>query len=203
VKLRVVKMSGYNRTHGFVGDLINQLSPNLRSLQSIYGYSFLGLLGEIEPFDVGVGTDMAFRCITLPESMHVPTAVWRRLQKILDSYGVKSFMYRHTNKKNKRMSRGLRLEFSGISDMQSFRLLIAMVKFFKKENISFSFSPSFNKAVGTKKVHDVLAGTLSEDLFFEHIFQELQKFHSQAASSFFYAPSPLITKLFQKNKWIK
>src|SRR4030095_5066859 len=154
VTLRVIKMSDYNRTDGFVGDLIYQLSPNLQSLQSVYGYSFLGLLGEIEPFDVGVGTDMAFRCITLPESMHVPAVVWRRLQKVISAYGVKSFMYYHHNN-NKRMSKGLRLEFSAISDMQSFKLLIAVLKFFKKENISFSFSASFNKAVGTKQVHDV------------------------------------------------
>jgi uncharacterized protein YbbC (DUF1343 family) len=192
VKLHVIKMSGYNRSHGFVGDLIHQLSPNLQSLQSVYGYSFLGLLGEIEPFDVGVGTHMAFRCIALPETMHIDPKVWQRLQPIFSSFGVKSVPYSHINKKNKRKSKGLRLEFSAMSDVRSFELFIAILQFFKKESIPFSFSAAFNKAVGTKDVQEVIAGTLSETEFFNRITDQLQQFHKRAHSSFFYQPEPVI-----------
>jgi uncharacterized protein YbbC (DUF1343 family) len=198
VKLHVIKMSGYDRSQGFVGDLVHQLSPNLQSLQSVYGYSFLGLLGEIEPFDVGVGTHMAFRCIALPEKMHIAPEVWQRLQAVLSSFGVKGVPYHHINKKNKRSSKGLRLEFSAMSDVRSFELFIAILQFFKKENIPFSFSAAFNKAVGTKDVQEVIAGTLSETEFFNRIARDLQQFHKRARSSFFYQVEPVVTMQIKK-----
>jgi uncharacterized protein YbbC (DUF1343 family) len=190
--LHVVKMKDYDRAQGFVGDLIHQLSPNLQSLQSCYGYSFLGLLGEIEPFDIGVGTHMAFRCIALPESMHVSHEVWNRLQLLLSSFGIKSFHYHHINPKNKRASRGLRLEFSDINDLHAFELFITILQFFKNEKITFSFSAAFNKAVGTKNVQELIAGTLSERLFFKQTHNDLQKFHKRARRSFFYQPVPVV-----------
>lgn len=190
VALHVVKMKNYDRKQGFVGDIIHQLSPNLQSLQSCYGYSFLGLLGEIEPFDVGVGTSMAFRCIMLPDALQVSPDVWKRLQEILSSFGVKSFPYHHTNKKSKKMNKGLRLEFSAISDLHAFELFIAILQFFKKEQIPFSFSASFNKAVGTKKVQEVIAGTLPAKTLFSEITKDLQQFHQRAQSSFFYDSFP-------------
>lgn len=191
--LHVVKMKNYDRSKGFVGDvLLQQLSPNLQSLQSCYGYSFLGLLGEIEPFDVGVGTHMAFRCIALPETMHVPHELWERLQTILSSFGVQSFAYHHINPKNKKKSRGLRLEFSEINDLHAFELFITILQFFKREKIQFSFSAAFNKAVGTKDVQELIAGNISERLFFRHIHRDAQKFHKRAQRSFFYQPAPVI-----------
>jgi len=198
VKLHVVKMSGYDRAQGFAGNFMHQLSPNLQSLQSVYGYSFLGLLGEVEPFDVGVGTPMAFRCILLPESIQIPAGMWKRLQELLTSFGVKSSLYQHTNKKNKRRTAGLRLEFSAISDLRSFELLIAILQFFKKENVQFSFSAAFNKAVGTKKVQELIAGTLSETEFFKQIADDLQQFHKRARRLFAYSPVPIITTIPKK-----
>jgi uncharacterized protein YbbC (DUF1343 family) len=186
ISLSVVRMKGYDRCQGFMGPFVHQLSPNLRSLQSCYGYSFLGLLGEVEPFDVGVGTSMAFRCITLPEKMNVIPAVWKRLQQLLNSFGVKSHLYHHTNPKNHRNSKGLRLEFSRISQLRSFELFIAIVQFFKQENIPFSFSAAFDKSVGTRKVQEVIMGTLPQDLFFEQIKSNLHQFYERAKSSFLY-----------------
>lgn len=194
VALHVVKMKNYDRSKGFVGELINQLSPNLQSLQSCYGYSFLGLLGEVEPFDVGVGTHLAFRCIMLPEAMKIDPGVWKRLEKVLATFGVKSFPYHHTNKKNKKMSKGLRLEFDDINELHAFELLITILRFFKKENISFSFSAAFNKAVGTKNVQELLAGNISRQEFFNHIYKDLRQFYSRAQSSFFYQPLPMIAR---------
>lgn len=180
MQLHVVPMKGYDRAQGFSGTFIHQLSPNLQSLPSCYGYSFLGLLGEIEPFDVGVGTPMAFQCITLPEAMNVLPQVWQRLQKLLATFGINSFLYRHVNPKNNRVSKGLRLEFSTINHLRAFDLFMKIMKFFKKEGISFSFSAAFNKAVGTKNVQDVIAGKMSERLFMKKVDDHIQKFKSRA-----------------------
>jgi len=192
VPLHVVKMRGYNRTNSFVKELLQQLSPNLQSLQSCYGYSFLGLLGEVEPFDVGVGTPMAFRCIALPENVHVPVSFWKKVQTLLSAYGVKSYTYRHLNAKTKKYSKGLRLEFSQINQVRSFELLIDLLLLCKNEHIPFSFSAAFDKAVGTRKVKEVIAGTLSKELFFVDINRELEQFKERAQTSFFYKPFPSI-----------
>jgi uncharacterized protein YbbC (DUF1343 family) len=190
-QLQVIRMENYDRTVGFMGNFIHQLSPNLQSLQSCYGYSFLGLVGEVEPFDVGVGTPMAFRCIALPKSMRVPKNVWKKVQALFKEYGVKSVFYKHTNPKNKKKSKGLRLEFNNISQLKSFELFIALLQLFKQENISFSFSAAFNKAVGTAKVQEVIGGTLGKDLFFTQINAELEEFYKRAEGLFLYAPVPI------------
>ena len=192
-QLHVIKMTNYDRSRGFVGELMHQLSPNLQSLQSCYGYSFLGLLGEVEPFDVGVGTHMAFRCITLPEMLHVPHEVWDKLQIILSSFDIQSFHYHHVNGKNKKKSRGLRLEFSDINNVHAFELFITILQFFKQEKIKFSFSASFNKAVGTPKVQELIAGKISERSFFQQIHADLQQFYKKARTTFLYEPLPTIT----------
>lgn len=200
VALRVVKMKNYDRAQGFVGELTQQLSPNLQSLQSCYGYSFLGLLGEVEPFDIGVGTPMAFRCITLPESMKVTPEVWNKLKKLLKFFGVKSFAYDHVNPKNNKACKGLRLEFSDMSNVHAFDLFIAVLQFFKKEEIPFSFSAAFNKAVGTPQVQEVIAGTLERQLFFNQITKDLQQFHQRARHAFFYKPEPIVAHWVKKTK---
>lgn len=191
VSLSVVPMVGYDRNIGFMGTFIHQLSPNLQSLQSCYGYSFLGLLGEVESFEVGVGTHMAFRCIALPVDKKVSQDVWRRLQTLFNSFGVKSFLYHHTNPKNNRKSKGLRLEFSDVSQLRSFELFIAILEFFKKEEIPFSFSASFNKAVGNVDVQKLCVGTIKKEEFFNNITQDLKGFADKAQSCFLYQPAPI------------
>lgn len=190
--LHIIKMKNYDRAQGFVGELINQLSPNLQSLQSCYGYSFLGLLGEVEPFDVGVGTNLAFRCIMLPEAMNINPTIWKKLQKILDAFGVKSYTHKHINKKNQKPYKGLRLEFNDINDLHAFELFVTILRFFKKENVPFSFSTSFNKAVGSKKVQDCINGDISRNQFFNDIYKDLRQFYKKAYSSFLYEPLPVI-----------
>lgn len=192
IPLHVIKMKNYDRNKGFIGELINQLSPNLQSLQSCYGYSFLGLLGEVEPFDIGIGTHLAFRCIMLPEAMDINPAIWHKLKKILKKFGIKSFPYHHINKRKQKMYKGLRLEFGDINELHAFELFITILRFFKKENIPFSFSAAFNKAVGIKKVQEVVAGTLSRQKFFKHLEKNLQTFYQRAQHSFFYQPWPTI-----------
>lgn len=186
IKLQVVRMSGYDRSQGFAGKFIQQLSPNLQSLPSCYGYSFLGLLGEIEPFDVGVGTSMAFQCIALPDTVTVPMGMWQRLQALLSTFGVNSFLYEHYNPKHNRVHKGLRLEFTNIGQLHAFSLFIAIMKFFKKEEIPFSFSAAFNKAVGTKDVQRVINGDMSERLFFKKVDEYIEKFKTRAAKLLLY-----------------
>lgn len=193
-QLHVVPMRNYDRTQGFMGNFLHQLSPNLQTLQSCCGYSFLGLFGEIEPFDVGVGTHMAFRCLAIPDATHCNQLIWQKAQKIFSLYGVKSFSYYHTNEKTKKLSKGLRLEFSLMSEVHSFQLFIALLQLFKREQIPFSFSAAFDKAVGTKNVKKLIAGEMTEEFFFATLQQDLLQFYQVARKSFFYKPYPKLQK---------
>jgi hypothetical protein len=146
----------------------------------------LGLLGEVEPFDIGVGTPMAFRCITLPKTVRVSKGMWQRLQTLLTSFGVRSFLYDHVNPKNNRATTGVRLEFDKVNELRSFELFIALLQFFKKEGIQLTFSAAFNKAVGTKNVQEVIAGTMSQHIFFKKVDKYLEKFRQRAKRFFLY-----------------
>ncbi len=75
--------------------------------------------------------------------------------------------------------------------MRSFELFIDMLLLFKQSNIAFSFSAAFDKAVGTRKVKEVIAGNMSKELFFIDVNRALQEFKQQAQKSFFYSPFPL------------
>jgi len=141
---------------------------------------------------VGVGTPMAFRCIMLPKKANASSGMWKKLQGLLLSYGVKSSRYHHVNPKTKKKNSGLRLEFSDVVTLRSFELFIDLLLFFKQENIGLSFSAAFDKAVGTKNVKAVVEGTLQKELFFAEINSSLYKFQQQAQFSFFYKPFPVM-----------
>jgi len=198
--LHIVPMHEYNRTHGYIGTLRKQLSPNLQSLQSCYGYSFLGLLGEIEPFDIGIGTHMAFRCILLPESLNISQSVWHKMQKTLSSYNITTLPYSHTNKKTKKLNKGLQLHFNDINNQHSFELLIELLQLCKAEGINISFSASFDKAVGTRKVKDVVTGTVSRETFSNSLNQDLRDFYKRARKSFLYKPFPHMQQPFNSSE---
>lgn len=173
VSLHVIPMTGYDNKRGFAGPFLHQLSPNLKSLQSCYGYSFLGLLGEIKPFDVGVGTPLSFQCVMLPKTIKIPTDMWKRLQDILQNYGIQSSPY--TTKK----SNGLRLIFNAINDLKSFDLLLDLVHFFKQEGIPLIFSPTFDKAVGTKAFREIIEGTSTKQELYQRIGNDLTDFREK------------------------
>ena len=68
--------------------LITYLSSGIRNLQSCYGYSFLGLLGEIKPFCIGLEKEKKFQAIMLSDKIMFSMQKWKELQNILNSFGV-------------------------------------------------------------------------------------------------------------------
>jgi len=189
-KLHVIKMKGYNRSVGLNNVLPEALSPNIQHIQSCYGYSFLGLLGEIAPFNVGVGTDMAFRCILLPCSLAVKSSMWKQVQTLFASYGIKSSPHTCSNYKGRHI--GLSLHIDDINSVASFPLLLDLLQFFQNAGIQFSYSPMFNKAIGTKDVRKMMSG-MFERVLLSHITQtNLQQFFNKARQVFMYEPFPHI-----------
>lgn len=152
VKLMVVPLQGYSKdTHQFT--LIAPLSPNIQSIQSVYGYSFLGLLGEIAPFDVGVGTSDAFQMLALPKKHAIR---WGLVQKILFEAGIESELYTYLHPRKKEEYQGLRLHIGQIQTVQAFPLLLKLLRFFAQEGTSLTFSGFFDKAIGTGSIRQSL-----------------------------------------------
>ena len=185
-KLQVVKMKDYQRAER--GSYFKELSPNLKTVSSCYGYSFLGVLGEVRPFDVGVGTPYAFQAILLPDTLRVPAHTWARLRSLLETYEIRSTHHVLT-KRNQQYS-GLRLHFSNIMQTASFGLLLDLLQFFQKAGVALTFSNLFDKAMGTSLVRKLYTENGSRQQLNNHTKKGLARFMKQAHDSFLYEPPP-------------
>ncbi|MCA9770140.1 DUF1343 domain-containing protein [Candidatus Dependentiae bacterium] len=190
-QLHVVPMSNYDR-HAWAGNLPCQLSPNIATLDSCYGYSFLGLIGEVVPFDIGIGTDKAFQCILLPESLNFSKKKWYELQVVLKKLGVESTFYRYFSQRKKQYCSGLRLCISNIDQFSSFNTLLTILQFFKDTGITLSFSENFDTALGGTQVREFLEGKIEKNIFEYTVNKELKLFFNKASSSFLYQPLPKV-----------
>ncbi len=185
-RLRVVTMKAYRRTMKLAHFV--PLSPNLKTLQACYGYSFLGLLGEVSPFDVGVGTTYAFQVISLPDSSGLPLHEWGKLGSLLHEYGIQTNHYTFT--KRNQLYNGLRLHFSDITRIASFRLLLDLLQLFQNAGVEFSFSNLFDKATGTYLVKQLYLGKTDRNQLAQHVVEGLNSFRKGLQSSLLYEPVP-------------
>lgn len=195
-KLKVVKMENHQRNHGMQQEFKNPLSPNITTLHSCYGYSFLGLLGEVEPFDVGVGTPKAFACITVPESKKVVATVWEQLIKQLATYGISAKPFRYFNERKKNNYEGVELvKVANINKLASFELFLTVVHLFKTAGVQLNCSKMFDKAVGTRMVQDMMCGTTEHTNVIDVVNAKLKDFYSKAKGAFMYQPFPVVHTL--------
>ena len=148
--LLVVPMKEYDRSYG-LADLHAPLSPNIASKASCHGYCFLGLLGEVSPFDVAVGTPDAFQVITLPESLAVPQAVWQQLAAQLKAHGINCTAYKFYCERKKETHCGLKLAMPNINQVNAFSAFLTTVATMKKAGAPIDFKPIFDKAAGSNK----------------------------------------------------
>jgi uncharacterized protein YbbC (DUF1343 family) len=160
--LYVVPMKHYTPTTQCPASLITTLSPNIHTIDACYGYSFLGLLGEVRPFDLGIGTPQAFTCITFAEDAKCPSHFWPEITELLARYAITSKPYAYYNERKKQRCCGITITVTDIAKVRSFELLVAILKLAKKMNIPLHFSPSFDKAIGTHKVRDYLQGNMTQ-----------------------------------------
>ena len=187
-KLHVVRMKNYKRTSK--SEFFMPLSPNLKALQSCYGYSFLGLLGEVGPFDLGIGTPYAFQSILLPDSLNFSAYEWSKFRALLQKYGIQTM--HHSLTKRRRTYSGFRLQFPDIMRVSSFRLLLDVLQFFKDAGITLSFSNSFDKAMGTPWVRELYTQKRVRNTLTQHVAKGLDQFIRKAQGSLLYEPFPKI-----------
>ena len=187
-KLKIIKLTNYRRTEK--PQFLAPLSPNLVSYEAVLGYSFLGLLGEVEPFEVGVGTPDAFQVIMLPDSIHFPLFEWCIVQKILRNYGINSAHYTFLNRKNKPCS-GLKLRFN-LPIQKAFILLLELLKFFAQKGIPLKLSNLFDKAIGTSLIRDYLQKKCDIKTIKDTVNAQLTQFYNKVRPHLLYSPYPSV-----------
>lgn len=189
-KLYVVPMKNYNRQAQINTPLLCNLSKHISNADSCYGYSFLGLLGQVAPFDTGSSADKAYQCILLPETMKFPKYKWHELRTVLKEHTIESTLHRYYNAHKKENFVGLRLYIQDINKFSSFNTLLTVLQFFKESGVKLSFTESFDHAVGTQKVRSLLDGSVSHRELAGEVNGELQLFFKKAQSCFLYKPFP-------------
>lgn len=194
--LKIIFMKNYQRDGAWAKNcLLAPLSPNITKIESCHGYSFLGILGEVTPINIGVGTPYPFQVILLPDNIKFSMKKWQNLQKILESHNIKSISYRLFDNKKKNYFTGLKLEIIDINQVKSFNVLLDTIKFFKDNKLELSFSKLFDKACGTDKVRLYLDGKISRRSFICSVNKGLSEFYKSAYECFIYKPFPQINYL--------
>jgi uncharacterized protein YbbC (DUF1343 family) len=194
-KLQVVPMQGYDRTMKVSEQLVANLSPNLQSRDACYGYSFLGILGEVRPFKLGVGTSAAFCSILLPQAITLSEKNWGEFGVLLKSLAIDSTPYEYMPANGKQLQKGVRLSIDDITAVASMKTLLGVLEFFKTKGVVLTFSPSFDRAVGTSKIREYLQGNSTKDVLSQYINTGLHTFYKQVEPLFLYTPHPKIIEL--------
>ena len=192
--LYVVPMKNYKRTlFADAGHACN--ASLLTNIDTYYGSSFLTVLNSVTPFDIGVGTDLAFNCLALPESLHFPKQKWFELRSLLKDQGIETSWYRYQNPKRKNTYAGLRMLVRNMDQFSPFNAIVTIVQFFKDAGLKLSFSADFDRAFGGKKVRDFLEGKFSRHDLEHEVNKGLKNFFNRAQNSLIYKPAPKIVLL--------
>jgi uncharacterized protein YbbC (DUF1343 family) len=188
-QLEIVKMKDYQRTYE-VPQLLVGLSPNLQSINACRAYSFLGLLSEIRPFDVGIKTNAAFQCLLLPDSLKLPWHVWDTLREQLLAYGIKATPYRYFSERKKQRYTGLRFSIDRAHIVPAFKVFLAIVHHFQQQGVPLTCSEYFDKAVGSKRIQQVIN---NKKIMQDHLEELLKKTRAFVArASYLYEPKPML-----------
>jgi uncharacterized protein YbbC (DUF1343 family) len=193
-RLFVVPMQDYKRVS--LDDAMATTHPSLfTNIDAYYGSSFLTILSSVGPFDIGIGTDMAFQCLALPESLRFPKQKWFELRTILKQQGIETSWYRYPNAKKQATFAGLRLMVRNIDQFSPFATIVTILHFFKDAGIKLTYSSEFDRAFGGKKVRDFLDGKFSRHDLEHDVNKNLKTFYSKAQHSFIYKPAPRVVLL--------
>ena len=193
--LHIIPMKNYRRNRHIKNQPLSQMSQNIKNINSCYCYSFLGLLQEIKPFHLGIGTDKSLECILLPDTILFSKKKWKELHKLLKSNGIANSFYRYFDGNKKIYFSGLQLKINDIFKICSFNLLLKITNFFKNSGVKMEFSKQFDTAAGTTKVREFLEGKTSYQKLKKIVDKDLRKFFRQASSCFLYTPFPKIEYL--------
>lgn len=190
--LYVVPIKGYARTD-LCTTVLKPLSPNILNLASIQGYSFLGLLGEIKPFDVGIGTNRPFQRIGLPKEL-LSNRSWQHLAELLLKKGVISTFITYERRGIEHA--GLDLTFGDSSQLFGFESLLEILTLCKTEHVAITPSPYFTACVGSSLLNEFLDDAINVKTLVSRICTQHTEFLTRAHSIALYTPLP-------QSRWVR
>lgn len=185
VLLSVIPLKKYSRKPTEY-KFLAPLSPNIKSQKAIFGYSFLGLVGELAPFDVGVGTKHAFTIIGLPEKM-LDQIAWKKIEIILLEHKIRSKPIKYYNKKARKKYEGLSIEIKDPTTIYTAKLLAQLIDLCKQYKMCLSYGPYANHAFGST--------IFQKGLFFcgqKQVEREIRLFYDNVKPIFLYQPYPIL-----------
>jgi uncharacterized protein YbbC (DUF1343 family) len=189
--LTVIPMSNYDRCVE-AGSASTDFLGQFKNIDSWYGYSFLGLLSNVAPLDTGIGTEKAYQCVLLPDSIKFPKQKWHELGVLLKELGVESKGYRYYSASKKQYCSGLRVHVQDINHFSSVKTLFAVLTFFKQNGVPLKFSSAFDKALGSHSFRRCVQGGVAYAEVASKMNDEVKKFFNKACSCFLYKPFPKI-----------
>ena len=189
--LHVVPMVGFDRTSVSSYDF-PPFSPFVKNRTTCHGYSILGLLGEVRPFDTGLGTDNGLRVIALPADVLFSANQWRSLAHQLQRLGISTKTITYFSPRKKKHCHGLELAIADINKVHAFQALVTVLKTVHDAGVPLMFSQHFDVAVGSRKVHEYCKGLISKECLATEVNQGLQSFMTKARTSYLYSPLPTV-----------
>lgn len=189
-RLAVVPMKNYDRLR-YSMELPVPLSPNIPNMDACKGYGFLGILGEVKPFWIGVGTKKSFRFMGVPKDLNIPTARWYELKDKLKKFGITSKPTSVYDPKKQKAMRGLKISIDNPNKFSGFNALMTILEHFK--DLGYSYAPLFNKAVGIGDVKEHFTSKLGYDPVRDKVNRQLKEFNAKVEPYLIYKPYPVIT----------
>lgn len=190
IQLLVSPLKDYDRRLGLAGKLERFISPGLRSLDSCFGYSFLGLLGEIRPFAVGLKSGKPFQCIMLHVKNKQDELFWSNLKILLKKFNIEAET--HSYRVGSHQYKGLLLKFEDMNTVEAFSAFLSVIFYFQDNGIKLTFSKAFDTAAGTKDLKKLVHGTVSKQVFLQKLNTDLNNFLEKIRPFLLYEPYPKV-----------
>lgn len=184
-RVSVVPMKHYDRSKGFDGAFLAYLSPGIREEAAVYGYSFLGLLGEVRPFNFKRAGLKKYQCVgVLSSAIEGKEEVLPAVDQLLNKYGIPHMAYKDEKYE------GFELDLKN-ANFSSFSLLVNLLKTFRKYGVEISFAKDFDWSAGTDKVREYIMDKYGHQEFVTYINGNLKDFYQRAKPLFLYHPHPV------------
>lgn len=192
-QLTVVPMIDYNRTWE-PDRLLAPLSPNLRTREACFGYSFMGILGELRGLFIGMRTARPFGALMFDAERVLTPAQLIELRVLLHSCGVSS-VPAHVASASGKEYRGLALTIEHIVQVPAFSCLVHVLDFFRRAGVSLVPSALFDKAVGTPVVRKLFLGEVDIVDVARAVNDPLAGFAQRVKPYLLYEPAPRVLLL--------
>ncbi len=195
--LIVIPMVNWKRNKPLADIKENFLSLNITGLNTCYAFSFLSLLQQIKPIDVGVNTEYAWQALLLPENKHLSKWEMDYLKTICSKLGIycKNYAYWDHEKKTKLYGIQLRVK-KDINNFSSFNTLLTLARFLNnRKHIKLSYSNLFDTTLGSPDTKLFLQGILTFDELKKGIENSVKNFYTKSKNCLLYKPYPKINNV--------